>query len=136
MLYDFGPYQISTDKNELDKMKGRQYEPFEYCTDVNQVYAAKVNRVCRLKDNGTRSNINRCTLPDGNFAKEGDKDVMYSRKYCEKTTKASCTGKVVRLMHGKVFLVANRNSQSPHHIRVPLPRTTGDISGFKTSLFH
>ncbi len=107
-LYDFGVSTPTLESNVLDKMLGRKYRVSEICTDSNQIYAAKVRRVCHQYVDGTKSIINRCVKSGTDErAKVGDESFVYSSLYCnDKGKKDDCKGFVAEVFVGGRLLLA------------------------------
>lgn len=92
-LYDFGLGRPTLRMDVLDRMHGREYAPYEYCMDANQIYAAKVKRTCHKYLDGIRSTVNHCNLPGGKRAAIGSEQYVYSYDFCSQDNPHSvCKG--------------------------------------------
>ena len=93
----------------LDAKPGRAYSPKETCTDSNQVYAAKVKRVCNLYLKGASDQVvNHCFSHDGGSKPKavGSFEYIYSKVYCEKEAKKDCIGSLSFIKVGGSILGA------------------------------
>lgn len=129
-LYDFGLQRSTLASTTLDRMRGRSYSPHESCTDSNQVFAAKVKRVCNLYVTGYEDTVvNHCYRSDGDtsHAKVGEVEYLYSSIFCANQGKKECKGSVSTMnLSGEILTTPLGNPKNVVLCRVRSPPIVTD----------